>query len=518
MSSRRLQVVWEGDFGGTGSLAQVNIEIATRLAVHVDLRVVACGRGEVDPRVRPLLDRSLARVDVTLRHGSPPILEPPEAGRWVWMQPWEYGPCLPLDWLAIARERVDALLVYSPWVRAQLVENGLSDARVHAVPLGVDLTRFRVDAPPRDLPTSKRCRLLYLGGLTHRKGIDIVLRAYREAFTAADDVVLVIKEFDPAGAYAPIAFGEVDAMLAGADAPASLRLPVDLPAADLPGIYTACSALVHPYRAEGFCLPMAEAMACARPVIATDLGGASDFATPATATLLPSVLLHLPSRDLGRRRLSNFPDWREADRSSLVAAMREVFEHPERFEVQVQRARQLIHEQFTWDHAAAGMRSALEAIVASPPRAASELPPPRDAAALVARAAALLEVGDLDHAAADFHRALGPASTAPPGEEASVAAAALAGLGRVAWEHGIPENTYRFHRLALEHVPDDSALKLVCARFATIAGHRSEAVAGFESLLASSNDAVRAAAAEGLVEALLMGAGDSKTQVMTEAP
>jgi glycosyltransferase involved in cell wall biosynthesis len=500
--SRALRVVWEGDFGGTGSLAQVNIELATRVAGAVDLRVLPTGARSTDARVLPFVGRSLASVDVVIRHASPPILEPPAEGKWVWMQPWEYGPCLPTDWLRLMQRQTDAVWVYSDWVRRQFVDNGVPADRVTAVALGVDVGRFRPDAAPRTLPTDKRCRILYLGGLTHRKGIDILLAVYREIFSSDDDVVLVIKEFDPGGAYAPIAFRGIDEIFAGEAAPSVLRLPIDLPASDLPGVYTACSALVHPYRAEGFCLPMAEAMASGCPVIATDLGGASEFATSETAALLPSILLHLPSLELGRRRLSNFPGWREASRADLAAAMRALYQEPGSLAPMVDRARCAIAAAFTWDHAAARLLRALEAVVETPAREAREIET-ENSVDLVARGQSSLESRDLDTAAAAFHRALGPTASAPPAEEAAAAAAALAGLGRVAWARGVRENAYRFHRLAVERAPDDRRLALAFARFAAGSGHESEAAQLFERLLDADDDDVRTGAAEGMLDVLL---------------
>jgi glycosyltransferase involved in cell wall biosynthesis len=40
--------------------------------------------------------------------------------------------------------------------------------------------------------------------------------------------------------------------------------------ADLPGLYAACALLVFPSLAEGFGLPLLEAMACGAPVIAAN--------------------------------------------------------------------------------------------------------------------------------------------------------------------------------------------------------------------------------------------------------
>jgi glycosyltransferase involved in cell wall biosynthesis len=57
--------------------------------------------------------------------------------------------------------------------------------------------------------------------------------------------------------------------------PEVLLIEDELPREQLASIYTACDVMVHPYRGEGFCMPVLEARACGLPVIATR-GGATE--------------------------------------------------------------------------------------------------------------------------------------------------------------------------------------------------------------------------------------------------
>src|SRR5208282_685797 len=96
---------------------------------------------------------------------------------------------------------------------------------------------------------------------------------------AADDVCLVIKDFGGQGIYAGQTIeARIRAAQARPGAPEILYLNRELSPEALPGLYTACDCLVHPYRGEGFGLPVLEAMACGLPVIVTGGGATDDFA------------------------------------------------------------------------------------------------------------------------------------------------------------------------------------------------------------------------------------------------
>ena len=165
-------------------------------------------------------------------------------------------------------------------------------------------------------------RLLFVGGLIWRKGIDLLLAAYTRAFTARDDVTLVIKSFGARGPYVPQdADAQVRALQDDPRAPRILHLTEPLADGDMPRLYAACDALVQPFRGEGYGLPIAEAMACGLPAIVPDRGAARDFCGPDTAILVPSRPVPVESATIGGMLVAGRPAVVEVEVADLVAAM-----------------------------------------------------------------------------------------------------------------------------------------------------------------------------------------------------
>src|SRR5208337_558346 len=117
------------------------------------------------------VDRLAVPPAVTVRHQWPPNFEPPAAGAWVMIQPWEYGG-IPQEWVAPMRDQVDEVWVPSAWLKDCYVRSGIPQDQVVVVPNGVDGQVFRPDGQRFPLCTAKGCRFLFLGGTIPRKGID----------------------------------------------------------------------------------------------------------------------------------------------------------------------------------------------------------------------------------------------------------------------------------------------------------------------------------------------------------
>ena len=206
---------------------------------------------------------------------------------------------MPKRWVEEVRTRVDEVWAPSEAARAAFVASGVAPDLVHVVPNGIDPAHFTPEGPARALPTQKSTVLLFVGGMTYRKGIDILLEAYGRAFTSDDDVCLVLKSFGSRTFYkGQTADDAVRAFQSVPGSPELVLLDEDLSFDEIPALYRACDVLVQPYRGEGFCLPALEALACGRPVIVTDGGSTDDFVPAECGWRVPSRRVPLPDGSL----------------------------------------------------------------------------------------------------------------------------------------------------------------------------------------------------------------------------
>lgn len=379
---------WEGSQFVTHSLALINREICLQLLdAGCDLSIIPYEPDQFGPEADPRFARLAARInaplsrpaDVHVRHRWPPNFIPPPEGHWVMIQPWEFG-SLPRRWVEVMSTQLDEMWVPSSYVRDCYIRSGVPAERVFVVPNGVDTDRFRPDAPPLALRTTRSFRFLFVGGTIGRKGIDILLDAYADAFSAADDVCLVIKDMGGQSFYqGQTAQQLIAACQARPNAPEIEYIERTLSDQELAGLYTACHCLVHPYRGEGFGLPIAEAMASGLPVIVTHHGAALDFCSPANAYLIPAREQRLPERRIGDLETVDYPWLAEPDRAALRELMRYVVEHPAEARAKGQAGRDLIVARFTWSHAARLALQRIEALRRQPIRRFATQPIPAPA-------------------------------------------------------------------------------------------------------------------------------------------
>ncbi len=252
------------------------------------------------------------RADIVF---APTLLAPPRRGRPLivtihdavpWTDPQTLTP-RGAHWHRAMAQRVaasaDVVLVPTAAVAAQLADH-LALRRVEVVGEGVSAAVAA--APPDAKERAQRLQLpaayaLAVGTLEPRKGLDVAAKAL--ASEQWPDLPLLV--------VGPVGWGDVRL-------PAGVRLLGRLPDADLATVYARASVLVMPSRAEGFGLPLLEAMAHGVPVVVSDApalveiaGGAAVVVPRGDAQQLAvgvarAVHEHLALSEAGRARSRDF--------------------------------------------------------------------------------------------------------------------------------------------------------------------------------------------------------------------
>ena len=175
-------------------------------------------------------------------------------------------------------QRVDRILAYTRLARDLLVANGIGEGRIQVSPYGIDTSH--VAGARSERRPSPTLRFGFLGTLAPHKGSDVLLKAFR-MLPPETDATLAIHGSEKG--YEPYAEGLRS--LAGYDARISFRGPFSR--GELGSVLAELDVLVVPSRwyenAPGVIF---EAFAAGMPVVATDLGGMSEFVTPGKNGLL----------------------------------------------------------------------------------------------------------------------------------------------------------------------------------------------------------------------------------------
>src|SRR5947209_4521498 len=142
-------------------------------------------------------------------------------------------------------------------------------------------------------------------------------------------------------------------------------------------LYRACDVLVHPYRGEGFAMPVLEAMACGLAVITTAGGPTDEFCPPEASWRIRSARAEFAEARVGDFETAGRPWMLEPDvahlEELLLGADRDASARAEKGAAGTRAAQPL-----SWSAVGARYRARVEALAASPPRPLATVEPEED--------------------------------------------------------------------------------------------------------------------------------------------
>lgn len=362
----------EGPFDSSYSLAIVNREFARALrrkGLDVSLHDTDGPGDKVpdaaflanDAECREMWQRGTAdkTANILLRDLYPPRVSQMRAptnalSNYAWE---ESG--FPREYAGQFNRALTHITVLSNYVKKVLLDNGVR-VPVSVSGAGIDhLLEVQPAKTARNLGPDG-FRFLHVSSLFPRKGADVMLAAFGQAFTRADGVSLVIKTF-------PNIHNDIVDQLRRFQerfpaAPSVILINEDISEADVAEIYARCDALVAPSRGEGFGLPIAEAMLFGKPVITTGFGGQMDFCTPENAWLVDYEFAY------AQTHMEQFNSvWAEPGPADLARQMRAVYEAtPEERSRRAEAGRKTLLDSFRWEHVAERNLQAIAALDARP--------------------------------------------------------------------------------------------------------------------------------------------------------
>jgi glycosyltransferase involved in cell wall biosynthesis len=168
----------------------------------------------------------------------------------------------------IAREEseydeADCITVPSGFVLRSFLSQGVSFKKMRLLPYGVNLSRFQ----PVAEPVVGRFDVLFVGGMSLRKGVQYLVQAYQKLNHPAKSLTFV-----GAPSHELIALLTTRGLW-----PSDAKILGHMPQTELKHLMSRSHVMVLPSIEEGLAMVQAQAMACACPVIASRSTGAEDL-------------------------------------------------------------------------------------------------------------------------------------------------------------------------------------------------------------------------------------------------
>ncbi len=318
-----------GDIDGVSGFGGVSQNLIKFSAPRVKTALVGKVYGVRDHTIFAAQNREMNQKGAMIWHDQPrePWLYTPFK-RNIAIIPWETT-TIPRSWIGKING-FDSL--FTP-CKQNIEAFGASGVKVP-----IELIHWGVDEDlyyPLERPERPTFTFGTLGALSIRKGTDILVKAFQEAFPKEQDVQLICKS-----SYNTYPFDTKDK-----------RIKVHIstwPHADIINqFYKAIDCFVFPTRGEGFGLTPLEAMATGVPAIVTGWSGPLEYMTPEVGWTIDHTFS--PAKNFSdviyREDCGN---WAEPSKDHLIELMRYAYSHRQEVAEKGRNAAKYVKEKWLW--------------------------------------------------------------------------------------------------------------------------------------------------------------------------
>jgi len=298
---------------------------------HAQLQIASIGKtyGVRDQVIFSAQNRPLRQEGAMIWHDQP-------REQWLYTPfkkniaiiPWETT-VVPKSWIGKING-FDGLLVPC--------KQNIEDFKNSGIKIPIELIHWGID-PDKFYPLTRPDRPVFtfgsLGALSIRKGTDLLIAAFKEAFPNEKDVKLICKT-----SYNTYPFGAKDDRIEVQMTPVSNQELIT-------DFFQKIDCFVFPTRGEGFGMTPLEAMATGVPAIVTGWSGPVEYMTPEVGWLIDYTLA--PAKNFSEIVYKeDCGNWAEPSKEHLIKLMRYAYEHRDEVKAKGAAAAEHVRKNWLW--------------------------------------------------------------------------------------------------------------------------------------------------------------------------
>ncbi|MFM1655464.1 glycosyltransferase family 4 protein [Brevibacillus sp. B_LB10_24] len=356
-------VYWLGpvyDMGGYGNVSRNFLRAFESIGIPVFIHSIGPEHQEIGEStikwIKNLSSNQIGDRVVFIRHGLAELFQVsfavPHVVKNIGVTLFETDR-LPEGWASFAN-LMDEVWVPSRFNYDTFSKSGVSPEKLKVVPYGIDVTKYSPGRPCKKLafPSSVNSFVfLYVFGFDYRKGYDLLIKAFCDEFSPAEDVSLLLKVYTHSDIDPEFALSEIQSHIPPERCPSQIAIiPEPYSEEDLIALYQNCDVYISMDRAAGWGMPVMEAMALGKPVIALRWGGSTEFMNETNSFLIETEEALVPvdaKLQAARPRYYLHHQWADVKIEKVRQVMREAYVNKKRREQLAKKAAADIHQYYS---------------------------------------------------------------------------------------------------------------------------------------------------------------------------